>query len=300
MGAWGTGILQNDTTADVWAEFKQLYNLGSTGIEIRKQLEKEYEIDSSSDIYADFWTGIAHGQWSYGELETYVLDKLKAILDKEYGLELWQDDEKQFKNRLKSIQNFYDKIQVPKEKPNKRRRLVRNPSYFQKGDVLSIELDTREFVGALVFDESDDEIYGSNWIVFFDLISNEKINISQLKDANIFYLDLGGRNEYHRGYFWAQFEAKNMKRKIKKTQIIDNIKFDDSLSLSDYVPYGDWNELKDLFDEQRKFQESNLSRAPKIVSFKEFINGDIEPLTSELKKHANEIWNEKLQKMNAT
>lgn len=300
MGAWGTGILQNDTTADVWAEFKQQYNLGSNCIEVRKQLEKEYEIDSSSDIYADFWTGIAYGQWSYGELEIYVLDKVKDILDKEYGLELWKDDEKQLKNRLRSIQNFYYKILTPKDKPSRRKRLIRNPSYFKKGDILSIELETNEFVGAFVFDEEDDDIYGSNWIVFLDLISNKKIDISQLKDAHILYLDLGGRSEYHRGYFWAQFEAKNMKRKIKKTQIIGNIKFDDCLSLSDSVPYGDWNKLKDLYDEQRKFQESNISRAPKKVSFKDFINGDIEPLTSVLRKHANEIWNEKLQKMNAT
>lgn len=300
MGAWGTGILQNDTTADVWAEFKQHYNLGSNCIEVRKQLEKEYEIDSSSDIYADFWTGIAHGQWSYGELETYVLDKVKAILDKEYGLELWKDDEKQFKSRFTSIQNFYDKILIPKEKPNKRKRLIRNPSYFKKGDVLSIELETNEFVGAFVFEEDDDDIYGSNWIVFLDLISKKKIDFSQLEDANILYLDLGGRSEYHRGYFWAQFEAKNMKRKIKKTQIIGNIKFDDCLSLSDSVPYGDWNELKDLYDEQRKFRETNISREPKKVAFNEFINGDVEPLTSELRKHANDIWNEKLQKMNAT
>ncbi|MGQ0740297.1 MAG: DUF4259 domain-containing protein [Bacteroidota bacterium] len=41
MGAWGAGILQNDTTADIWVEFKELYNKGDSPKDIRINLEKE-------------------------------------------------------------------------------------------------------------------------------------------------------------------------------------------------------------------------------------------------------------------
>jgi hypothetical protein len=42
MGAWGPGILQNDTTEDIWAAFKDHYNKGLSPKEIRVLLEKEY------------------------------------------------------------------------------------------------------------------------------------------------------------------------------------------------------------------------------------------------------------------
>ncbi len=42
MGAWGTGLFQNDTTAGIWVEFKELYHKGLSPKEIRLNLEKQY------------------------------------------------------------------------------------------------------------------------------------------------------------------------------------------------------------------------------------------------------------------
>src|SRR5690554_1059554 len=98
MGAWGTGILQNDTTADVWAEYKQLYHLGNSPISIREKLEKDYQPEDDEDEYADFWTGIAHGQWMCGDLETLTLSKLNACISSGKGLELWKENEKDYQN----------------------------------------------------------------------------------------------------------------------------------------------------------------------------------------------------------
>jgi N-acetylmuramoyl-L-alanine amidase len=53
MGAWGTGILQNDTTADIWVEFKELYNKGLSLKEIRLKLEKEYKPQSNTEYYGE-------------------------------------------------------------------------------------------------------------------------------------------------------------------------------------------------------------------------------------------------------
>ena len=78
MGAWGTGILQNDTTADIWVEFKELYNKGLSCKDIRIKLEEDYHPQNDEEYYGEIWTGIAHGQWMCGGLEDYTVEKVKA------------------------------------------------------------------------------------------------------------------------------------------------------------------------------------------------------------------------------
>lgn len=78
MGAWGTGILQNDTTTDIWVEFKELYNKGLSLKDIRIKLEKDYKPQDDCEYYAEIWTGIAYGQWMCGGIEGYTYKKVKA------------------------------------------------------------------------------------------------------------------------------------------------------------------------------------------------------------------------------
>ncbi|AXT53183.1 DUF4259 domain-containing protein [Aquimarina sp. BL5] len=300
MGAWGTGILQNDTTADIWAEYKHLYNLSHSVTEIRKKLENEYNPDNDEDEYADFWTGIAHSQWMCGELEPESILKVKECIETGKGLSLWKENEKDYKKRIKTLTEFIEKIQKPKEKPLKRKKITLCPAYFTKGDIVSIQLESKQFIFALAFEQENDEIDGGNRFVFSSLISDSLISVEEFLNSEIMYLDNGGDHNYHQGYFWSQFQARNMKRKIKRTKVIGKITFDDYLGFSNSVPFGDWNNISDLYSEQIKFQKSNNTRKPFKISIKDFIQGENKEFELKLLKHANELWREQLKKINAT
>ena len=101
MGTWGTGILQNDTTADIWTEFKELYNKGFSSKEIRLKLEKEYKPQKDTEYYGEIWTGIAYGQWMCGDVEDYTLKKLNDAIKLKW-LTLWVDNKKLLEKKGKS------------------------------------------------------------------------------------------------------------------------------------------------------------------------------------------------------
>lgn len=300
MGAWGTGILQNDTTADVWAEFKQLYHLGNSVSEICKKLEDEYMPIHEQEEYADFWTGIAHGEWMCGELKDSTISKLKECVNEGKGLELWKENEKDFVKRKKAISEFIEKIKTPKDKPLKRKKIVPCPAYFNKGDILSVQLEDGQFMFGLAFSLEKDEIDGGNNIIFSSLISDKEISKEDFLESKICYLDIGGQNNYYQGYFWGIFGARNMKRKIKKSKVIGNIQFDDYLGVSNSIPFGDWNNIEELINEQRSFEEKNSSINPHAILVKEFIEGRNSDLELKLAEHANQLWRKKLKEMNAT
>jgi formate-dependent nitrite reductase cytochrome c552 subunit len=113
-------------------------------------------------------------------------------------------------------------------------------------------------------------------------------------------LDKGGDNSYHQGYFWGDFQARNMKRKIKRTRVIGNLHFEYYLGLSNSMPYGDWNKISDLYNEQKQFQKSNKTKNLFKISIRDFIKGENQEFELKLAKHANDLWIEQLNKINAS
>lgn len=297
MGAWGTGILQNDTTADIWAEFKQLYHLGNNVGQICKILEDEYS-PIEQDEFADFWTGIAYGQWMCGELNKSVIHKLRRCIDEGIGLELWREDEKDFSKRMKVISEFIEKIKTPRDKVLKRKKIVPCPAYFDKGEILSIQLENGQFMFGLIFSVEGDEMEGSNDIIFSSLISNKEISKEEFLESKICHLDIGGQNNYYQGYFWGIFGARNMKRKIKKTKVIGKIEFSEYLSVSNLIPFGDWNNIEELINEQKSFEANSTSIRPYEILIKEFVKGLNSDLELKLAQYANSLKRNKLKEMN--
>ena len=64
MGSWGTGISSNDTFADIYGQFIDLYNEGLSVSEITKKLivENQDAINDAEEA-SNFWFAIANGQW---------------------------------------------------------------------------------------------------------------------------------------------------------------------------------------------------------------------------------------------
>lgn len=294
MGTWGTGILQNDTTLDVWIEFKDLYNSGHDIKKIRKHLEKEYQPNKSKEYYSEIWTGIAYGQWMCGELEAYTMEKVKVATNEKW-MTLWAEDKIKLQKRINVLSEFIKKIQTPRPVPLKRKKVVNRPSFFKKGDIISIEINNQQFAGAIVTNHSDSEIDGGNRIVFTDCIANHSLNIEEVLHSNILYLDRGGENNYYRSYFEASFSARNMVKKIKFANKVGEINNNEFLWLNIGIPIGDWNIITELYNEQLEFLLTNQSDKPINVSVQDFLKRD-EKLEAILIEWDKKIFREKLNR----
>ena len=293
MGSWGTGILQNDTTTDIWVEFKELYNKGLSPKEIRLKLEKEYKPQRDTEYYGEIWTGIAYGQWMCGDVEDYTFKKLNDAIKLKW-LTLWTDDKKLLEKRIKAISDFIQKIQTPRPNPLRRKKIVVRHSFFKKGDVIGIKINDKYFIAAIVISHQDFENDGQNTIAFTDFLFKSSTTLNEVLNANMLYLDIGGSNKYYRGFYKAIFSARNMARQIDKSFIIDKINTTEFLGLGLGIPIGNWTKIEDLVDEQLNFLKNNKSDRPLNVSVTQFLKKD-DKLESILIEWSKKIFREKLK-----
>jgi len=298
MGAWGTGILQNDTTADIWVEFKELYNKGLSLKEIRLKLEKGYKPESDTEYYTEIWTGIAYGQWMCGDIESYTFKKLSDATNLKWQT-LWTDNEKLLNSRIKAISDFNEKIKIPRSNPLKRKRVVIRQSFFKKGDIIGIRINQNFCIAAIVTSNKDFDNDGQNTIAFTDFLFKDQTTLNEVLNSNMLYLDIGGSNKYYRGFYKAIFSAKNMVKQIHKAFIIDKIEPTEFLWLGVGTPIGDWTKIEILVEEQIHFLENNKTDRPLNVSVNQFLKRE-DKLETVLIEWDKKIFREKLNKQNGT
>lgn len=298
MGAWGTGILQNDTTADIWVEFKELYNKGLSSKEIRINLEKQYKPQSDKEYYGEIWTGIAYGQWMCGDIEDYTYNKLNDATKLKW-LTLWSDDKKLLEKRVKAIVDFIQKIKTPRPNALKRKKVVVRHSFFKTGEIIGIRLNEDFHLAAIVTKHQDFENDGENTIAFTDLLFKNQTTLKKVLSSNMLYLDIGGSNNYYRGFYKAIFSARNMVKQIDKAFVIGKIDTTEFLWLGVGTPIGDWTKIGNLVEEQLNFLESNKSDRPINISVKQFLKRN-DKLESILIEWDKKIFREKLNPQNGT
>ena len=73
MGAWGTGLYQNDIGLDVRDYFKDELHRGKSGTEITEELSVIHaESIQDADDAPEFWLALADTQWDMGRLQENV------------------------------------------------------------------------------------------------------------------------------------------------------------------------------------------------------------------------------------
>lgn len=298
MGAWGPGILQNDTTTDIWVAFKELYNKGFSPKEIRLKLEKEYKPNSNIEDYGEIWTGIAYGQWMCGEVEDYTCNKLNDATKLKW-LTLWVEDKKLLEKRVKAIADLIQKIKTPRAHPLKRKKIVVRQAFFKCGDVIGIKINNKDFIAAIVTSHQDFENDGQNTIAFTDFIFEAPTTLEEVLNSCMLYLDIGGSKKYYRGFYKAIFSARNMAKQIDKAFIIDKIDTTEFLWLGMGTSIGDWNNIEYLIEEQLNFLKRNKTDRPLNVPVRQFLKRD-DKLERILIEWDKKIFREKLNQQNAT
>jgi len=140
MGAWGSGLYQNDTALDVKDEFEKLFNDGKSVQEITDGLTEEYEsIMDCADEAPLFWLALADTQWTFGVLLPDVKENALRWINE---LKSQTADTLDGTKQKKSLENLQAKLlsPLPSVKKPKKKRIYK--CEWKIGDVFAYQLES--------------------------------------------------------------------------------------------------------------------------------------------------------------
>lgn len=174
MGSWGTAISSNDTYADIYSDFFDLYNDGLDVVEIsNKIIAGNQELINDKDDCNNFWFALAKAQWECKQLDIDILDRVKKIIETGVDLEIWRQldaNEKTIQKRKVVLDKFLADLQTERPKAKSRKKKIIRQPVFEKGDCLTFKLENGNYGGAVVLEAIKDGEYGHN------LIATTRIN----------------------------------------------------------------------------------------------------------------------------
>jgi hypothetical protein len=170
MGAWGTGVLSDDTVRDVYGIYLDLFNRGNSPDAIRQQLLADHEESlRDADEGPLIWIGIAKAQWDCAQLEPAILAKVREIVNGGLGLDRWAEQgERLLQARKAALRQFLIQLETDNPRPRKPRKAIKRKPLFQPGDCVAVRQPDGDWGAVLVLHrepESQDpftETYGIN------------------------------------------------------------------------------------------------------------------------------------------
>ena len=120
MGAWGHGIRQDDFVCDVIGDFDDLLKAGKSVVDATMDLVSRFSAEiNDTDNGPLFWIALADAQWTYGGLESQVLQRVQDDFNSGRGLDRWIEDKRAFARRQDAIRKFINKISASNPRPKK-------------------------------------------------------------------------------------------------------------------------------------------------------------------------------------
>lgn len=111
MGAWGTGIFDDDTTCDVRDDFIDYLEEGksaelATQIILEEYLD-EFNIDDDLEVMSLVYIGLSAIQLDKKCLQEQVRKNAIELIDRGADLELWEEaDDNEYEERKKVLREF--------------------------------------------------------------------------------------------------------------------------------------------------------------------------------------------------
>lgn len=199
MGTWGTGISSNDTYADVYDEFFELYDEGLSVKEITERLiATNQEIINEPDNSNDFWFALAKAQWECKVLDPNIFDKVRTIVETGADLEVWRRQdagEKSIAKRKVVLDKFLAQLQTERPKAKSRKKKVIRQPVFEKGDCLAFKLANGNYGGAVVLEAIKDTEYGYNLIATTRINQSHKPTAKDFESAEVLIMTYDDWNE---------------------------------------------------------------------------------------------------------
>lgn len=193
MGTWGTAIASNDTYADIYSEFCDLYNEGIDVPEITAKLMTAYsEVVNDPDDANNFWFAIAKAQWDYKQADAEILRKVREIIENDSDLEVWRNlgaGEKDVAKRKEVLDKFLAILQSEKPKAKARKKVKTTAPYFEKGECIAFKLKNGNYGGAVVLEAVQESHIGMNLIVTTRINQQDKPTVKDFENAEVIVLN---------------------------------------------------------------------------------------------------------------
>ena len=120
MGAWGTGLYQDDVAEDIKTDYINFLKEGKTNQEAYDKLIADNQmIINDFEDGPVFWFALADTQWKLGRLMPYVKEQALKHLDEGTDLLKWEEWGKPFlKRRIKVLDDLKNRLMsaMPAEK----------------------------------------------------------------------------------------------------------------------------------------------------------------------------------------
>ena len=278
MGAWGTAISSNDTYADIYDQFFELYNRGLAVKEISKRLiENNQETIDAADDSNNFWFAMAKAQWECKQLDTEVYDRVKNIIETGADIEVWRQldaDEKDLKKRKLVLEKFLADISTerPKAKARKKKKepKILQP-VFEKGDCITFKLDSGNYGGALVLEAVFDTEFGYNLIAATRISNTLKPQVKDFENTTVLVQNFGMWRDSPNIHWYSPLRHNNVATLI---EVVAKIKVDKTYTyyVGDATEYGSCADFDIWIIEQinRQFAfEKENKKSDKVITIKE-------------------------------
>ena len=240
MGAWGTAISSNDTYADIYGEFFDLYNDGQSVEDISKKLIADnQETINEPDDSNNFWFALAKAQWEGKQLDTEILERVKEIIQTGSDLEVWRRldaDEKDIKKRKVVLDKFLADLQAEKHRAKSRKKKVIKQPPFEKGDCLTFKLANGNYGGAVVLEAIKDTEYGHILIATTRINQPTKPTKTDFENAEVLIANYANWDNNFNIKWYLPIRHKQTAHLIEKVDTIEvQISYDINKSMNGFV-----------------------------------------------------------------
>lgn len=255
----GTAISSNDTYADIYDEFFDLYNEGQSLEEISKKLIADnQETINKPDDSNNFWFALAKAQWECKQLETEISEKVKQIIETGSDLQVWRRldaDEKDIKKRKVVLDKFWADLQTERPKAKSRKKKVIKQPPFDTGDCLTFKLANGNYGGAVVLEAIRDTEYGHTLIATTRINQPMKPTKTDFETAEVLIANYANWDNNFNIKWYLPIRHKQTAHLIEKVATIEvQISYDNDKSMKGYVADFDiW--VIQVADQQFKSEE---------------------------------------------
>lgn len=260
MGAWGTAISSNDTYADIYGEFFDLYDDGLDVAEISKKLIADnQEIINDTDDCNNFWFALAKAQWECKQLDKDIFDRVKKIIETGIDLEVWRQldaEEKDIKKRKAVLDKFLADLQTERPKAKSRKKKIIRQPVFEKGDCLTFKLENGNYGGAVVLEAIKNSEYGYNLIATTRINQLSKPAKKDFENAEVLVMNYASWDNKPVVQWYLPTKHKQTAHLIEKVDTIDvQIVYDINTSMNGFIADFDiW--VIQVADQQFKSEET--------------------------------------------
>lgn len=272
MGTWGTAISSNDTYADIYSEFYELYNDGLDVPEISEKLIADnQETINDPDDCNNFWFALAKAQWECKQLDKELFKRVKNIIETGADLEVWRQlkaEEKDIKKRKAVLDKFLAHLQTKRpEAKSRKKKTIRQP-VFEKGDCLTFKLDNGNYGGAVVLEAIKDSQYGHNLVATTRINKPNKPTKKDFENAEVLVINYASWDNKPAIQWYLPIRHKNVQHLIERVDNIE-VQFDYDINQSLFEHVGDFDIwVIEVTDQQFK-SELTMEKPKKKQTIKE-------------------------------